>query len=148
MLSSTSSAGFPSLLCSVGPHLCALPLVHVVETMRPLPIVAIAGTPPFVLGMAVIRGGPVPVFSVSAVVGASSAPPGRFVTIRVEARVVALAVDAVEGVATLDPSTLADVPPLLREASREVLQSVGALDARLVVVLRTARLLPSLGPAS
>jgi hypothetical protein len=40
----------------VGARVCALPLHHVVETMRPLPIDPVVGTPAFISGVSVIRG--------------------------------------------------------------------------------------------
>jgi purine-binding chemotaxis protein CheW len=44
------------LLFRSGGRLCALRLESVRETTRPLPIEPIAGTPPFVLGISVMRG--------------------------------------------------------------------------------------------
>ena len=44
---------------------CALPLEHVSETMRPLPVEPIAGVISPVAGVAIIRGGPVPVVDVA-----------------------------------------------------------------------------------
>src|ERR1039458_3558579 len=89
------------LLCRVHGRRCALPLEHVVETMRPLPIGPLAGAPPGVSGLAVIRGAPVPVVDLSRLfssdVGYIEVAPTRFVTVRVGQRVVALAVDRVEG---------------------------------------------------
>ena len=142
MASPRRVVGLPSLVVTVGTHACAIPLGHVIETMRPLPIEPLADMPPFVLGAAIVRGAPVPVVSVSALVGAERRPPARFVTIRVEARSVALAVDAVEGVVTLDTQTLGAMPPLLQHAAQDVIEAIAPLDDRLLLVLRAARIIP------
>jgi chemotaxis signal transduction protein len=51
----------PVLVVMVGARACAFPLHHVAETMRPLPIKHVAGTPGFVCGVSVIHGTPTPV---------------------------------------------------------------------------------------
>jgi purine-binding chemotaxis protein CheW len=53
----------------VGSLLCALPLDDVVETMRPLPVKPLAGTPPYVRGVTVVRGVPVPVVDLAVLLG-------------------------------------------------------------------------------
>jgi purine-binding chemotaxis protein CheW len=62
-----------TLLCRVRERLCALPLAHVVETMRPLPIEPLGGMPGFVQGIAIIRGAPVPVVDAGALLGSAGA---------------------------------------------------------------------------
>jgi purine-binding chemotaxis protein CheW len=131
-----------SLICRVDARLCALPLAHVVETMRPLPVEAIAGSPHFVRGLAVIRGVPVPVVDTACLLGAQAAPGDRFVTITVGDRHVALAVDSVLGVRAVPAGSLHQLPPLLHEAGADVVAAIGLLDAELLLVLRSTRLLP------
>jgi purine-binding chemotaxis protein CheW len=126
----------------VAGRLCALDLAHVVETMRPLPIEPMAGGPPFVLGLSIIRGIPTPVFDLAAWMGLPTAPPTRFVSVVAGSRHVAIAVTAVTGVRTLEASELQAVPPLVQEAAAGHVQAVGTLDAHLLVVLSAARLLP------
>ena len=163
-----------SLLFRAGTHLCALPLAHVVETMRPLPIEPIAGGPRFVRGLAIVRGAPVPVVDLACLLneGLSAreearsseeggAPAARFVVLRVAGRSVALVVDGVVGVRALSAEALRELPPLLREArdardtgesasdvDASVIESVGTLDAELLLVLRSARLFAFEDPAS
>ena len=135
-----------NLVVSVGARSCAIPLSQVVETMRALPVEAIAGSPPYVLGVAIVRGAPIVVVSLAALVGSTGrAAPTRFVTVRAGARHVALAVDGVEGVAELDAARLAVMPPLLGDIA--TIESLGARDERLLVVLDGARLLPDETPA-
>ncbi len=130
------------LVCQVGSRLCGLPLGDVVETMRALPCEALAESPHFVRGVSVIRGEVVPVVDVASLLGLGKGSPTRFVTITVEGRGVALAVDAVLGVEVIPDAVLHDLPPLVEGASGDVIAAIGALDAELLVVLRSARLVP------
>jgi purine-binding chemotaxis protein CheW len=109
--------------------------------MRPQPVKALSSAPGFVMGVAVIRGVAVPVVDVGALLGASAPPcPTRFITLAVGARVVALAVEGIVGVRNLPDEALAELPPLLRDASLDVIERIGTLDASLLIVLRTARI--------
>ena len=138
------------LLCCIGSRIGALALRDVRETMRPLPVEALAGAPPFVLGLATIRGFPTPVVDVSRLLGpteSSFAPTlapslARFVSLELGERTAALAVDAVLGVRSVPSGVLSNIPPLLQEACASVVSVVGSLDARLLLVLETARLVP------
>ena len=130
------------MLCRVRNLLCALPLEHVVETMRALPVEPMAGLPAFVRGLAVVRGTPTPVLDASALLCGERAPPVRFVTIRTGQRHVVLAVDAVIGVVELPPETARTLPPLFQHAGPDALSAVGALDGALLLVLESARLVP------
>ncbi len=62
----------PVLVVMVGARACAFPLHHVAETMRPLPIEPVAGTPSFVRGVSVIRGMPTPVVDLKALLESSA----------------------------------------------------------------------------
>ena len=61
-----------ALILLAGDQLCALPVGHVGETMRPLPVETLAGGPPFAPGVSVIRGQPTPVVDLAEVLGRSS----------------------------------------------------------------------------
>jgi purine-binding chemotaxis protein CheW len=130
------------LLCRVGSCMCALPLEHVEETMRPLPVEAIAGVPSYVLGLSIIRGAPVPVVDTAGLISAERARPSRFVTIRAGRRHVALAVDAVLGIRPLPAESLAELPPLLGPDRADVIAALASLDARLLLVLEATRIVP------
>ncbi|HEY8551618.1 MAG TPA: chemotaxis protein CheW [Vicinamibacterales bacterium] len=136
----TRSQEHPCLVVRVGAQLCALPLQHVAETFRPQPARPVAGAPPFVSGVALIRGQAVPVVAAGDLLGVPSSPPTRFVSLRVDDRLVALAVDRVVGVRSLPD--LARLPPLLTGAAREAVSAVATLDSELLVVLDAARLVP------
>jgi purine-binding chemotaxis protein CheW len=111
--------------------------------MRPLPIEPVAGAPDFVLGLAIIRGAPIPVLDLLVVLagGRRDRPIRQLVTLRLADRQVALAVDRVMGVETLDATILSDLPPLLRCSDPGVVESIGASDGELLVLLRTGRLI-------
>jgi purine-binding chemotaxis protein CheW len=131
------------VLCRVTGRVCALPVELVAETLRPLPIEPVAGMPGFVLGLAVIRGAPMPVIDLARLVGAvDPEPPSRFVILRVGERRVALAVEAVIGVRSLSAVVLAKPARLLGEAGGEIVAALGVLDSELLLVLHTARLVP------
>lgn len=133
------------LLCQIGSRMVALALIHVRETMRPLPIEPLNGMPQFVLGLSVVRGVPVPVIGgrrlLSPFPSVLTGSAARFVTLKLGDRTAALAVDAVLEVRAIAPETLTQIPPLLREAGVE-LSAVGALDAELLLVLQAARIVP------
>ena len=137
-----TSASF--LVCRSALRLCALPLERVAETMRPLPLEALPDMPPALLGAAVIRATAVPVLDLGLLLGAPvSTPPGRFVSLKLDdGRGVAVAVTEVVGVHRLDGAALAQVPPLLRDAADGIVHALSLLDAELLLVLQTARLVP------
>jgi purine-binding chemotaxis protein CheW len=120
-----------------------MPLIHVIETMRPLPVEPISGVPAFVQGISIIRGIPTPVVDLGAVLGAPSKRAERFVTLRVGDRQVALSVNAVLGVRDLDTIlTIRELPPLLQRASNEVVETIGTLDKQVLMVLQASWELP------
>lgn len=134
----------PVLVVMVGARACAFPLQHVAETMRPLPIEPIAGTPGFVRGVSVIRGVPTPVVDLKALLENSDNSPsyGRFVTLKYDARRVVIGVDSVVGLRNLDSAQFGELPPLLRDVTADLIESFGTLDAQLLLVLRAARIVP------
>jgi purine-binding chemotaxis protein CheW len=130
------------LLVRAGARLCGIPARAVSETMRPLPATPAAGAPPWVRGVAIVRGEPVPVVDLSALLGgAPDGTPARWVVVRAGGREAALAVAAVLGVSELDPAGARDLP-LVRDACAGALSSLRTLDGDLLVVLGAARLVP------
>jgi len=132
----------PVLLVRAGARVCAIGVDQVIETMRPLPIAPLSGTPAFVRGAAVIRGAAVPVVDLAAFLGVHArSKPERLVLVRCGPRAAALAVDAVLGVTSLDPSGAGPVP-LLEGGAAGAVEALGALDGDLLLVLRAARVVP------
>jgi purine-binding chemotaxis protein CheW len=140
-------------------HVCAVGLADVVEVMRPLPVTALAGAPPFVSGVAIIRATPTPVVSLAALLGDSAGGDGaggdgaggdgaggdgagRFVTAWENGRLVAFAVDEVLGVRRLPPGAQERTSPLLGALSRDVVPMMAALDTRPLCLLGHVRLVP------
>lgn len=128
-----------ALVIRAGNRTCAIPVVHALETMRPLPIESLPNVPEFVRGISIIRGMPVPVVDLRVVLALPSTdPPRRFVTVRCAGRPVALAVDATLGVRDLRALPLSEVPSLLSEANRDMVAALGSLDSELLLVLKSA----------
>jgi purine-binding chemotaxis protein CheW len=141
-MSDRAPGGIPALVVRVHTRACALPLAHVIETMRPLPIETIAGVPSFVRGVCIIRGAPTPVVDLGVLLGAPGGDGNRFVTVRLGDKQVALCVDAVLGIHHLDEATMQGLPPVLTDASNDVIEALGTLDDRILVVLRATWELP------
>lgn len=137
----TASASVLSLIFRVGSHRCALPLSEVVEVLRPLPVEALAGAPPGVSGLAIVRGAPIPVVDVAALLGGAGSWT-RFVIARAGERKIALAVDAVVGIRALEPSVWNELPPLVHEACSNVVDRLAALDREAVLTLTAATMVP------
>jgi purine-binding chemotaxis protein CheW len=134
----------PALIVTIGRRACAIGLQHVAETMRPLAIETMSGMPEFVRGVSVVRGTPMPVVDLQVLLetGEHSAACGRFVTVKVGERRVALAVDGVVGVRHLDSAQIGELPPLLRDIDADLVEAIGTCDAQLLLVLRAARIVP------
>ena len=130
------------LVCRCGAQWHALALADVAEIMRPLPIEPIAGAPDYVLGASIIRGGAVPVVDAGLLLGNGRTAPNRLVSLKAGARKVVLVAEAVAGIRRLAAGELNGLPPLLREVARDAVTAIGILDSALLLVLRTARLVP------
>jgi purine-binding chemotaxis protein CheW len=95
------------------------------------------------LGLSLIRGAPTPVIDAAKLLGSAGGEPvTRFVTIRVGERHAAVALSSVIGVRELPAASLSELPPLLQDAGAEAVESIGALDSTLLVVLESARVVP------
>jgi purine-binding chemotaxis protein CheW len=131
-----------SLVFLAGSLLCALRLDEVIETMRPLAVRPLAGTPPFVLGVTIMRGVPTPVIDVARPLGGTPAEVARFVAVRTERGPVAFATGTVIGfrVATADHG--ARHPALVGGASGALVAGVGRLDAEPLLLLQSMRVVP------
>jgi purine-binding chemotaxis protein CheW len=133
----------PALLVRISGALCAFPLAEVIEVMRPLPVEPIANTPDLIQGIAHIRGAAVPVIQLTVLFRADQTIQStRFVTLRVGQRCIALTVQSVIGVVNLSDFAFDSLPPLLKSARTDFIQTLGTLDAELLVMLDTARLVP------
>lgn len=137
-----SASSGQTLIFRLGTARCSLPLHSVVEIFRPLPIEPIKDAPEFVLGLAIVRGEPVPVVDISQLVTGRHGHPARFVVVQTGVRRVALAVDEVVGIRLLEAERLQDLPPLLGGSDSAVVSAIGTLDSELFMVLHASRLIP------
>jgi len=125
------------------PYLCGVPLLHVLETMRPLPIADLNGMPGFVLGLSVIRGTPIPVVDAGSLLGKGrNRQITRFVTLRIgDGRWIALAVGEVLGIREMGQALLQEIPPLLQSAGSDAIEAICSLEAELLIVLQASKIL-------
>jgi purine-binding chemotaxis protein CheW len=108
--------------------------------MRPCPVERVEAAPPYLAGLAVIRGETIPVVDAALLLSGLSGPVTRFVVLRVGQRRIALAVAEVIGTQVLEADALAELPPLLL-GSNELIRGLGVLDGQLLEVLESGRLL-------
>jgi purine-binding chemotaxis protein CheW len=134
------------LIAQVGTLACAIPVEHVVETMRPLPVEPLGQGAAYVRGVAVIRGEPTIVIDAALLFGqgvkTSAGARSRFVVVRSAGKKAALVVDSVSEVRAIAQAELGALPPLARAASSDVIAAIAAVDSGLVVMLEAARLVP------
>lgn len=140
-LTNTKSVGH-ILLVRAAERNCALDISCVIETMRPLPVVPVAGAPPFVCGLSIIRGTPIPVVALPLLFGSHAGSITRFVMVRTGARRIALAVEKVLGVFEHSSASLSQMPSLLQDATENVVEAIGRTDSELLLVLNLSRLVP------
>jgi purine-binding chemotaxis protein CheW len=131
------------LVVEIEGRICALPLTQVIETMRPLSVESVANVPLFVSGVAIIRGIPTPVVDLGAILGRPNECVERFVTVRVGDRQMALSVSKVLGVRNLNSAMIEELPPLLKDASKDAVEAIGTLDERALMILRAGWDLPT-----
>lgn len=131
-----------ALLCSVRTSLFALPLTHVLEIMRPLPVQPMPGSPAFVKGLAIVRGKPVAVVDLACVIDGEQGVPCRWVAVRAGTGSALIEVDRIVGIRPLPPEMLSGLPPLLKNADLQMVAAIGTLDAALLLVLDESRLIP------
>ena len=136
-----ADAGDMSLTFRAGSLLCALRLDEVVETMRPLAVQPLAGTPPFVPGLSIMRGAAVPVVDVSRLLGGGKAVVTRFVAVRTEHGPVALATGPVLGIRPTVTANTEHHTGLLGAPARLV-AAIGTIDTKPLIQLQSMRLVP------
>src|SRR5882724_703813 len=133
-----------ALIVEIESRVCALPLAHVIETMRPLPIESLADVPSFVRGVAIIRGIPTPVVDLGAMLGRLNECVERFVIVRIGQKQIALSVSTVLGIRDLEPAMMIqELPSLLKGASKDVVEEIGTLDEQVLLILREGWELPA-----
>lgn len=74
--------------------------------------------------------------------GENGGEAGRFVTVRISQRVVALAFDTVLGIHNLNAQLTIGLPPLLKNVAGDTISQVSAKDSDLLLFLETSRIFP------
>jgi purine-binding chemotaxis protein CheW len=123
------------LIFELQEHRYAVPASVVAEVVRAVALVPVAGTPRAVEGVFNLRGTVVPVVDVRARFGVPRVPldPSQhFAIVRIGARRVALRVDRVETLVTIDTSRIAPAQASLPSAQH--VAGVATLDDGLVVI--------------
>ncbi|MEU4692901.1 chemotaxis protein CheW [Actinoplanes sp. NPDC023714] len=132
-----------ALVFQAGPLFCAFPLDEVVETMRPLRTRPLAGTPPYVRGLTILRGMPSPVVDVTRLLTGEIAEVERYVAVRAGRGVVACATGPVLGVQEIEVEP-AEGPAaaLSGVVSKALIAGVGRIGTDPLVLLRGVRAVP------
>jgi purine-binding chemotaxis protein CheW len=131
-----------SLVFRAGSLLCALRLDEVIETMRPLAVRPLAGTPAYVRGVTIMRGVPTPVIDVARLLGGEQAEVARFVAVRTERGPVAFATGTVLGIRPTTADASSRQMTLIGGASGSLVAGVGTLDAEPLLLLQSMRVVP------
>ncbi|MEW6324268.1 MAG: chemotaxis protein CheW [Nitrospirota bacterium] len=120
-------------------------LDHVREVLRLRPLIAIPHAPPFIEGVASIRGHLVAVLDLRKSLGLPAGPPtpsSRIVVAVVNRTVVGFLVDEVVDVLELEESMIEPTPPVVRsKMARHYVIGVGRLGDRMIGLLNAAALL-------
>ena len=135
------TVGVQALVFRAGPHLAALAVEQVTEVMRPLPVEALAGAPPYVRGICVLRGRPAPVVDLGVLLGGGSGDgrAGRFVGVRTGDQPAAVSVDEIVGLRDLPLDLMYDLSSVAGPACA----SVGAVDGEPLLLLSAGRVVPA-----
>jgi purine-binding chemotaxis protein CheW len=132
------AAGAVSLVFRAGTLLCALRLEDVIETMRPLAARPLAGTPPYVRGISILRGVPTPVLDVARLLAGEQAEISRFVAVRTEHGPIAFATGPILGIRSTPPGS----PAVFPGTSGRLVAGVGMLDSEPLLLLQGMRVVP------
>jgi len=131
-----------ALVFRAGPLFCALPLADVIETMRPLSTRPLAGTPPYVRGLTILRGEPSPVIDMTRLLTGTTAEIDRYVAVRAGRGPMACATGPVLGVQTVHATAPEGPSTMFTGASRSLIAAVGRFGTEPLLVLRSIRTVP------
>jgi purine-binding chemotaxis protein CheW len=136
------SVAEPALVFRAGTLLCAVRLAEVIETMRPLPVHRVADAPAFVSGLCILRGRPAPVVDVALLLTGVAAEALRFVAVRTERGLVALATGTVIDVCASPPADGRENAAPLGPTAARLVAGVGTVGDEPLFQLRSMRILP------
>ncbi|MEU4428201.1 chemotaxis protein CheW [Actinoplanes sp. NPDC024001] len=142
LLTPATGAGVIALVFRAGPLYCALPLDEVVETMRPLPTRPLAGTPPYVRGLTILRGAPAPVIDVTRLLTGVDGEISRYVAVQAGRGPVACATGPVLGVRRIDVAPPEGPAALFTGVTKALIAAVGTVGTDPLLLLRSIRAVP------
>ncbi|WP_245674220.1 chemotaxis protein CheW [Actinoplanes rectilineatus] len=131
-----------ALVFRAGPLYCALPLDEVVETMRPLVTRPLAGTAPYVLGLAILRGAPSPVIDVTRLLTGAEGEIERYVTVRAGRGTIALGTGPVLGVQEIEVEPPEGPSALFSGVSKSLIAAVGTVGDEPLLLLHSISAVP------
>lgn len=137
-----SGARVVALVFRAGPFFCALALDEVLETMRPLPTRPLAGTPPYVRGLTILRGAPAPVVDVTHLLTGLEGEIARYVAVRAGRGPIACATGPVLGVRRVHVEPPEGPSALFTGASKALIAAVGTVGTDPLVLLRSISAVP------
>ncbi len=149
LLAGTPGAGQPdhrlatmALVFQAGPLYCALPLDEVVETLRPLDTRPLAGTPPSVRGLTILRGAPAPVIDVTRLLTGTSGEIERYIAVRAGRGPIACATGPVLGVREIEVQPPEGPAAIFTGVSKALIAGVGSIGSDPLLLLRGIRTVP------
>ncbi|PRX20896.1 purine-binding chemotaxis protein CheW [Actinoplanes italicus] len=125
-----------------GPFYCALPLGEVIETMRPLETRALAGTPPYVRGLTILRGAPAPVIDMPRLLTGVETTVDRYVAVRAGRGPIVCATGEVLGVREVHVEPPEGPAAVLAGVSRTLIAAVGTLGTEPLLLLHSIAAVP------
>jgi purine-binding chemotaxis protein CheW len=131
-----------ALVFRAGPLFCALPLDEVAETMRPLPTRPLAGTPPYVRGLTILRGAPAPVIDVTRLLTGMAGETVRYLAVRAGRGPVACATGPVLGVRRVEVEPPDGPAVRFTGVARALIAGVGTVGTDPLLLLRGIHAVP------
>jgi len=133
------AAAMPWLLFRTAGHVAALPISHVVETLRVLPVESVSGAPLYVIGLSIIRGTPTAIVDTALLFGSEPTKHQRTVMVRKGERTIGLAAEEILGARTIGSEAQQRLPSLF--GNIESVGAVAIIDEMLVFILESARII-------
>jgi len=137
--SQAPATALPWLMFRTAGHVAALPISHVAETLRVLPVESLSGAPPYVIGLSIIRGAPTAIVDTALLFGSEPTKHQRTVVVRMGACTIGLAAEEILDVRTFGTDAVARLPSLFGNV--EPVSAVTILDEMLVLILESARII-------
>ncbi len=127
----------------IGSRVCAFRIGEVSLAMRTPVTTALPATPPFVLGVAVVRGSLTVILDGHRLLGENDEPGQRMLVLTSGGRNFGLTVDSISGVAEIEESDPEkELVPLMPHITSEWIERLVKVDASFAAVLAAGRIVP------